>query len=64
MAGRAEITSAEGRGITGNLPNDFDNSNRGKHMARPYGGRPTCEGCMSIDVRHLHREGASLIRCQ
>jgi len=38
MAGRAEITSAEGRGITGNLPNDFDNSKGGKHMARPYSG--------------------------
>jgi hypothetical protein len=27
-------------------------------MARPaYGGRPTCEGCRSIDVRRWHREG-------
>jgi hypothetical protein len=27
-------------------------------MARPaYGGRPTCEGCKSIDVRRWHREG-------
>ncbi len=27
-------------------------------MARPaYGGRPTCEGCASIDVRRWHREG-------
>jgi hypothetical protein len=27
-------------------------------MGRPaYGGRPTCEGCVSIDVRRWHREG-------
>jgi hypothetical protein len=26
-------------------------------MARPYGGRPTCESCKSIDVRRWHREG-------
>ena len=27
-------------------------------MGRPaYGGRPTCEGCVSIDMRHWHREG-------
>ena len=26
-------------------------------MARPYGGRPTCEICQSIDVRRWHREG-------
>jgi hypothetical protein len=26
-------------------------------MARPCGGRPTCEGCRSVDVRHWHREG-------
>ena len=27
-------------------------------MARPaYGGRPTCEGCKSIDVRRWHRDG-------
>jgi hypothetical protein len=27
-------------------------------MARPaFGGRPTCEGCKSIDVRRWHREG-------
>jgi hypothetical protein len=26
-------------------------------MARPYGGRPTCEGCKSIDIRRWHREG-------
>jgi hypothetical protein len=26
-------------------------------MARPaYGGRPTCEGCRSVDVRRWHRE--------
>jgi hypothetical protein len=25
-------------------------------MARPYDGRPTCEGCRSIDVRGWHRE--------
>jgi hypothetical protein len=26
-------------------------------MARPYGGRLTCESCKSIDVRRWHREG-------
>jgi hypothetical protein len=26
-------------------------------MARLYGGRPTCESCISIDVRRWHREG-------
>jgi hypothetical protein len=26
-------------------------------MARPYGGRLTCEGCKSIDVRRWHRVG-------
>ena len=26
-------------------------------MARPYGGRLTCENCKSIDVRRWHREG-------
>ena len=26
-------------------------------MARPYGGRPTCEMCQWIDVRHWRREG-------
>ena len=26
-------------------------------MARPYGSRPTCECCQSIDVRRWHREG-------
>ena len=26
-------------------------------MARPYGGRLTCESCNSIDVRRWHREG-------
>ena len=40
------------------LPNDSDNSSRGKLMARPaYGGRTTCESCSSIDVRHWHRDG-------
>jgi hypothetical protein len=26
-------------------------------MARPYGGRPTCETCQWIDVRRWRREG-------
>jgi hypothetical protein len=26
-------------------------------MARPYGGRPTCESCIWIDVRHWRRVG-------
>jgi hypothetical protein len=31
-------------------------------MARPsYGGRPTCEGCKSIDVRRWHREGRHVV---
>jgi hypothetical protein len=29
-------------------------------MARPYGGRPTCEMCQSIDVRRWRREGRLL----
>jgi len=39
------------------LPNDFDNSDEVMKMARPYGGRLTCESCNSIDVRRWHREG-------
>src|SRR5438445_534682 len=39
------------------LPNDFDNSGEVMKMARPYGGRLTCESCKSIDVRRWDREG-------
>jgi hypothetical protein len=40
------------------LPNDFDNSDKGDLMARPaYGVRTRCESCTSIDVRRWHRQG-------